>query len=171
MTHITLKNKDKGHVPYEAKGFRSGFVILFAVTISSIILAIALGVANIALKEVKFSTDARETNNAFFAADTGIECALFNDKSTSNSFVGDGSGTVQCLGGNIFLNEPSSSSWDFVIPGLGSAGQGCAQVSVTKVGSSPVVTTIISKGYNVGDIISCLSSDSNRIERELLVSY
>ena len=170
MKKNILKIKNKEPAPYEAKGFRSGFVILFAVTISSIILAIAHGDANIALKEVKFSTDARETNNAFFAADTGVECALFNDKSTSTSFLSIGSsGTVQCLGGNIAL-KGSFPAWDFIVPGLGSTGQSCAKVSVTKIGSSPTVTTIVSKGYNKGDSL-CISSDSDRIERALIVSY
>ena len=41
-----------------------GFVILFAVTLSSILLAIALGVANIALKEIRFGTSAKDTNEA-----------------------------------------------------------------------------------------------------------
>ena len=57
-----------------------GFVILFAVTLASILLTISLGVSNIALREIKFSTSAKDTNDAFFAADTGTECALFNDK-------------------------------------------------------------------------------------------
>ena len=64
-----------------------GFVILFAVTISSILLALAIGVANIALKEVKFNTSAKDTNNAFFAADTAIEYALFQDKPPSSAYV------------------------------------------------------------------------------------
>ena len=41
---------------------------------------------NISLKEIKFGTSARDTNDAFFAADTGAECALFNDKSTQTNF-------------------------------------------------------------------------------------
>ena len=40
-------------------GGSAGFVILFAVSIASIVLAIALGIANIAYKEIKFTTSAK----------------------------------------------------------------------------------------------------------------
>src|SRR3989344_7358348 len=126
----------------------TGFVILFAVTLSSILLAIALGVANIALKEVKFGTNARDTNNAFFAADTGIELALFNDKSSSSIY-------------------PAPGFWNFVLSGLGSSGQGCAIVTVDK--TVPPATKIISKGYNDGGA-SC-TQGSNSVERQLEVNY
>lgn len=133
----------------------AGFVILFAVTISSILLAIALGVANIAVKEVKFSTSAKDTNDAFFAADTGIEYALFHDKTPSE-----------------YVPVPNEVfTWDVVVtsPGLNS----CAKVSITKDNTSPSNTTtlIVSKGYNVGDVGTCISTNPNRIERELKVSY
>jgi hypothetical protein len=151
----------------------SGFVILFAVTISSIILAIALGLANIALKEIRFGTSAKEANEAFFAADTGAECALKNDQSTSNSFVqSGGSGVVSCLGGNIGLSG-SFPTWTFVISGLGSDGQNCAKVTVNKdaISSPPnIITSIISKGYNLGDS-ACNFSSLNRIEREVELAY
>jgi len=150
-----------------------GFVILFAVTLSAILLSIALGVANIALKEIRFGTSAKDTNNAFFAADTGAECALVNDKYSSISFVKiGGSGTVRCMGNNIAISGVFPS-WNFVVSGLGSSGVSCANVSVFKddVTRAPsIITTIISKGYNIGDA-ACLSSNPDRIEREILVSY
>jgi Tfp pilus assembly protein PilX len=126
-----------------------GFVILFAVTLSAILLAIALGVANIALKEVKFGTSARDTNDAFFAADTGTEQALYNDK------LGNYSGT---------------STWSFVISGLGSGGLSCANVSIDK--TAPPIVTIISKGYNIASSDGlCSSTNTNRVERELKTTY
>jgi len=150
-----------------------GFAILFSVMISSIILTIALGVANIAYKQIKFSTSAREANEAFFAADTGAECALMNDKFASNSFVSSGgSGVVSCFGGSVALSG-SFPSWSFVVSGLGSDSNGCAVVSVYKdaVSRAPnIITTIVSKGYNFGNA-SCVSASPNRIEREVEVNY
>ena len=135
-----------------------GFVILFAVTLSSILLAISLGVANIALKEIKFGTSAKDTNDAFFAADTAIEYALFNDKPPSSSFL-PSPGTLQ--------------TWDFVVPNLGGGGISCAKVNVEKDNTNPPSTTtrIISKGYNIGDPVTCSSSNPDRIERELKITY
>ena len=153
------------------------FVLLFAVVISSIILAIALGVANISLKEINFGTSARDANDAFFAADTGAECALYYDRSDNNAFketTNEGEGSVPlimtCAGSKIsFINKPPP--WSFVISGLGSTGQSCAKVTVSKDNTSILTTTtIISKGYNVGDK-NCSSSNPNRVERELEVTY
>jgi len=133
-----------------------GFVILFAVTLSAIILSIALGISDIALKEVKFATSARDTNDAFFAADTGIESVLFDDKL------------------NPMVPPPGGiTSEDFVVFGLGSLGVSCAKINIEKNNASDpsvIKTTIISKGYNVGDA-NCDPTSSNRVERELKVTY
>jgi hypothetical protein len=146
-----------------------GFTILFAVVLSSIILAISLGVANIAFKEIRFGTSAKEANNAFFAADTGAECALFNDKSSSNSFVqSGGTGNVQCLGTTVALSG-SYPLWNFILSGLGSAGQSCVKITVDK---TVLPTIIISKGYNDGGSVSgACTQGPNSVERELQLSY
>ena len=139
MINIKLKIKNyikKGpapHAPTLRRG-RSGFVILFAVTLSSILLAIALGVSNIALKEINFSTSAKNTNDAFVSADVGAECALYNDKSIINKFPLPFSATPisSCAG---LTPTPTGSgtattaSYDFVVTGLGSLAQGCASRS------------------------------------------
>ena len=155
MQNKKLKN-NKGPAPHHFSKSGAGFVILFAVTLSSILLAIAIGVANIALKEVKFSTSARDTNDAFFAGDTGIEYALFNDKPPS-AYV---------------PNPGTQQTWNLVIYGLGSAGTSCSKVTIVKDNTvQPYTSTnITAKGYNIGDA-SCVSTNSNRIEREIKASY
>lgn len=134
------------------------FVILFAVTLSAILLSIALGVSNITFKEMKFGTNARDTNDAFFAADTGIESVLYQDKDSATY-------PMPNEGGTETFNPPP-------IVGLGSNGASCAIVSIKKDNTDPAmpITTVISKGYNTGDN-NCLSSNPDRIEREIKVSY
>jgi len=147
--------KIKNNKVYSNPEARRGFVILFAVTIASAILAVSLGIANIALKELRFSTSAREANNAFLAADTGAELALFNDKpSPTSAYPAPAPG--------------ASQTWTFNITGLN--GTSCAKVSVQKDNiNSSVQTTIISKGYNIGDA-SCNSTNPSRVERELRIT-
>ena len=148
----------------------TGFVILFAVTLSAILLSIALTVANVALKEIKFGTSDKDTNEAFFAADTGAECAFFHDKSTSNSFVpSGGTGSIQCLDNTIILSASGSppTLWSFTISGLGSQEQGCAKVTVDK--TFPLLTKITSNGYNNGGS-SCVQA-SNTVERQIELNY
>lgn len=130
---------------------RRGFVILFAVTLSALLLAIALGISNIALKEVKFSTNAKDTNNAFFAADHGLEYALFQDKSGD---ICAAPCTLDPI--SIFL--------------LGSEGKSCALVNVEK---NEIETVVVSKGYSHGGSPSgeCVSDLNNGVERQLEVRY
>jgi Tfp pilus assembly protein PilX len=150
-----------------------GFVILFAVTLSAILLSIALGVANVALKEIKFGTSAKDTNEAFFAADAGAECALVNDKSTDSIFVDSPSvsSPKNCNGEALVLvKDPKSLFWTFIVSGLGSAEQACAKVTVDKTISDK--TTVIARGYNNGGSIpgNCIQ-ESNTVEREIDVNY
>lgn len=166
--------KNKGPVPYEARGFRSGFALLFAVTLSAIVLSIALGVANIALKEVKFGTSAKATNEAFYAADTGVECALFNDKSENPGFF-DGASKIFCLNDYLTLDN-FSSPWGFILTGLGEEGRSCAKVVVTKyldpIDGVTIRTTINSKGYDVGQgYPSSCDPVLNSVEREVETNY
>lgn len=144
----------------------NGFVILYAVTLAAILLAIALGVINIALKEVKFGTSAKDTNNAFFAADAGIECALVSDKSVTGLFV-TGNATLTCNGVSVTATESPSSFWTFVLD-MNSTKQGCAKVTVDKTISSK--TTIIAKGKNISDAL-CSTTTASTVERELKTSY
>lgn len=172
----------KRPAPYGAEGSRSGFVILFAVVISSIILSITLGVANIAFREAKFGTSARETNYSFFAADSGIECALFNDRPPT-AFPLPGTPTaVACASGlPTFtsldpIGDPDGDdggTYTFFVTELGFTQTNCARVTVkkTKVGTD-ILTTTIAKGYNTGgENSNCSSTSPSRIEREIKVTY
>ncbi len=150
------------------------FALLFVMVISSIILAIALGVTNIAYNEVKFSTSGKDTNDAFFAADTGSECALFSDPNN-----GIFPNTVTCAGQSHIITtdeilvELSDSTGcfytgpvsKFTILSLGS-GNSCVNVWVEKgTNGGNNCTKIISKGES-----NCNPS-ANSVERELDVTY
>lgn len=150
---------------------KRGFVILFAVTIASIMLAIGLGVADIALKEVKFQTSAKDTNDAFFAADEAIECALMSDKPPTSIFQNGGSNLADCFDEDIPVIG-TYPVWTLVMPHLTNSNN-CAIVTVTKDSvTNPqfISTSIVSKGYNIGDS-NCASTNSSRVERELDVNY
>lgn len=53
--------------------------MFYAVLTASLLLAIGIAIFNITYKEFILSSGARESANAFYAADTGLECALFWD--------------------------------------------------------------------------------------------
>ena len=58
---------------------KKGFTLLFAVLVSVLVLAIGTSMINIALKQIILSGSGRESQFAFYAANTGVECALYWD--------------------------------------------------------------------------------------------
>lgn len=56
-----------------------GFTLLFAVLVSIMVLAVGTSIINISLKQVILSSSGRESQFAFYAANTGMECALYWD--------------------------------------------------------------------------------------------
>ena len=76
-----------------------GFALLFSVFLAGVISAIAISIANIAVKELQLSGTGRESHAAFYAADTGAECALFWDADSQNLFVPDPApSSLTCFG-------------------------------------------------------------------------
>lgn len=167
------------------KSNKKGFVVLFAVVLASIILSVSLGVANIAYKELIFTTSAKNSNDAFYAADTGAECALYYDQKSTVSATGNvfafGQATsdvaTECGGKAVDLNSGSGTQadpWTFYLFPIGPSGKACAKVSLWKDDSViPTVTTIDARGYNVYDVVSpnCSFSGANRVERHIQLTY
>ena len=72
MSHI--KNKKQETRNKEQKGIS----LLFIVLITSLILAISLGISTILIKEIKMMSEIGYSVTAFYAADSGIEAALYD---------------------------------------------------------------------------------------------
>ena len=61
--------------------------MLFAVLTASVLLAIGLSIFNLTVKELVLSSSGRESQFAFYAADTGAECALYWDLKGKDVFA------------------------------------------------------------------------------------
>lgn len=68
MTQNSQRNKSK-----------KGSVLILALIMASILLSVGMGIAGIAMKEVKLSSIGNESGIAFYMADTAAECALYWD--------------------------------------------------------------------------------------------
>ncbi len=55
---------------------KCGFVLLFSLLVSSILLATGLGISRLMIRQINLATLSRDSQVAFFAADSGLECAL-----------------------------------------------------------------------------------------------
>jgi len=161
---------------------QKGFAMLFAVLASSIVLAIGLSIFNLTIKELTLSSSGRESQIAFYAADTGAECALYwNFKSSVSIFQPPSliaSSTPDpvaqvCIGKDIAPTVGtvvgSTTTYIFTLPMAESTG-GCASVTVKKIDTvSGIVNTVIdSRGYNTND---CDSTDEDKVERGIKVTF
>ena len=150
---------------------KRGFVLLLAVLVSGILLALGLALYNIASKELLLSSAGRDSQFAFYAADSGIECALYWDAkeqafSTTSSLesVTCGAGTVPSGGGVAPVTrtydqgtQTYSTTFSF---SLGSnIADPCTDVTVSRR-YNPTRTSIRADGYN-----TCVTSDPKRSER------
>lgn len=172
-----------------------GFAVLYAVLTSSLLLSIGLGIYNISLRELVLSSSASESQIAIFAADTGLECALYWDVKapetgsrsifpTSTQSVPLGipapcanisnitdtaqSGWVRASGANT--TRATTTFTILLYPTtstLTTATSSCAIVTVGKFTATGVTrTTIDSRGYNTCDL-----ANPRRIERGLRINY
>jgi hypothetical protein len=58
---------------------KSGFAMLFAVLASSLLMAIGISMFNISIKEIQIATSERDSQIAYYAADSARECAIYSD--------------------------------------------------------------------------------------------
>lgn len=146
---------------------KRGFTLLMSVLIASVLLALGYEIYNLAIKEVKLSSAGRESQFAFFAADTGIECALYSDTAldafaTTSSLVDLTCGTAPSVLTRNNTGSEYITTFSFT-SGSGNSAQ-CVDVVVTR--EDPKRTTIESYGHN-----TCNIEDPLRLERAIRVIY
>jgi len=141
-----------------------GFTILYAVLISSVMLAIGIAIFNITVRELRLSSVVRESQKAIYAADSGAECGLYNafrmDRfSTSSpqtfscsdqtfplpSATRPSTDTAQ-IGGYGYSDSSNSATSTFTV----TYGATCAVVSISQhlLPGNQIRTIIESRGYN-----------------------
>jgi len=147
--------------------YNKGAVLFFAIMVSIILFIFTAGVLNIATKELNFSTSGKNSNIAFYAADSGIECALYNDMRTKDVFTEKGTMLPSCFNEEIKFDE-GYPVFKFRVFNLGPDTQACAIVTVDK--RFPPSTKIISKGYDIGGK-DCNPLGLNSTERAIEVNY
>lgn len=168
-----------------------GMTLLFASLVVSLLLSVGLAIADIALSQILLSAAAKDSAAAFYAADTGIECALYyENKVVPNgrpSFfpgrTGETASSINCNGGggaNNVSAEPLQSTGGsrptITTTYIVNSGSSCnsSKPSFTIViekrekagGNNNYDTTVRSYGYN-----DCNPNSPRRVERGLQVTY
>lgn len=140
-----------------------GFTLFLSVLVTSIVLSVGLGIFNIMTKELKLSRMGRESQVAFYAADTGIECFFYWDLKhpglDDSAFAYyDSPPTIQCAGNSFDI--PKQSDGPYGPYNINLSDNSCAKIEVTKSG----LTTIVeSRGYNT----ACDSDSPFKVERAI----
>jgi hypothetical protein len=133
---------------------KKGFFLLYAILLTSIILIIGLGVFEITLKQVSFSGIDRESVRAFYAADAGLECALYQDVVLNKFSTSTPPGTIVCNGQTIPVStqiNPPQFTFIFWLNKSIPKDQSSAGVVLSRTIASDgtvATTTISSLGYN-----------------------
>lgn len=114
-----------------------GFTLLYAMLIITMVLIASSAILSISMKELRLSVVGRDAAEAYYAAESGYECAVYWARQSAS--------TYQCLGQsgsitNFTLTFPNGS---------------CATVQTDT--TNRVVTA---RGYN-----TCASGAANRVER------
>ncbi|HEX9608737.1 MAG TPA: hypothetical protein VGA06_00820 [Candidatus Paceibacterota bacterium] len=147
---------------------RRGFTLLYAVLVSSLLLSLGLAIFNVTLKGLDLSSTARESQFAFYAADLGVECALYWDLK-QKAFATSTSSSITCAGqtfngmGGSGYNATSTFTINLNRPP--NPLPYCAVVSVVKQ-PSPDRTLVEARGYN-----TCDTGNPRRVERAIRARY
>lgn len=122
-----------------------GVALLFVILLTSVLLMVTIGISNITFKELVFSLEARDSDKAFFAADTGIECALYLDKSAT--FVTSPPANT-CNGLPVLVNETSADEYQFALPLADVCANVIVKTALDPYATGELYTSIQSFGYN-----------------------
>lgn len=150
-----------------------GITLLIAIIITGTLMLVATAIANIALKQATIAASGRESQYAFYAADSGAECALFWDVKNSSGISAFATSSPSNINCNQDQNNPSNPSPSLVGGSLDGKSTFtirflpdpyCAVVTVTK--PSDGTTKIESLGYN-----TCDTTNPRRVERAVRVTY
>ncbi len=153
-----------------------GFTLLLAVLISSILIALGSAIFDIVSKQIILSSSGRESQFAFYAADTGIECVLYWDNqhnafgTTSPLTEISCGGVVAPLTRSYDPNPPDdpgrprlTTTFSFVFDGV--ITNPCTDIQVVR-NYYPLQTEVQSYGHN-----TCTLTNPLRLERAIKVVY
>lgn len=162
-----------------------GFTLLLASLIASLLTSLGIAMFTIAQKEVILSSLGRDSQYAFYAADSGAECALywdFNGAFTPDTVTHDARCNSTVIG--EYRPPDSTAPADLVIGGKPySAGLmttnfyfeqngHCVLVQVTKRETGQPSTIINSRGYSTAcDTSGEPIATSRTLERAVRMQY
>jgi Tfp pilus assembly protein PilV len=86
----------------------SGFALLMTLIVVTVVISIGLSVLDLTIKQVRLSTNARDSEIAFHAANAGMECARFWRRSASDEMEAGDTVTINCFSSTVTPTQVST---------------------------------------------------------------
>jgi len=155
MNNIVKKEKQKG------------FALLFTVIIVSAVSVITAGLTSAIYKQMVLSSLVKDSQTAFYQADTASDCALFADfvkvNEPDSTFLTTDINTPWSCGGLSLKKAGNEDSYTLSPDVDDDNSDPCFKIEIKRVGS---ITTMNSKGYNI-----CDKTNPRTVEREIQIEY
>lgn len=158
---------------------QKGYAILFSIVLISAISIITAGLSNSAYKQIMLSSLAKDSQVAFYQADTASDCAFYADlvKSVENPALFTTPNTSWSCGGYELRIVPvvgdPNGDYSLLEPeSLTNARTPCFNIIVDKEqmidgdGNTIIHTQMKARGYNI-----CNKSNTRTVEREIEINY
>jgi hypothetical protein len=153
-----------------------GFTLLIALILTSVVLAVGVALIDIAVKQLQLASSSKNSQYAFYNADSALECALYYDQKVNAFYYGE-SQTIPIECNNVSVFSPDSTglgayaenqnaterTTTFSVPCSDGSG---VTAAVTIIKKPTGTTDIYATGYN-----TCDSGSLTRIERGLKIHY
>jgi hypothetical protein len=160
---------------YDTARAEAGFTVLLAAIVASLVLSLGISVFSIAQKQLILSSTGRNSQYAFYAADTAAECALYWD--VRYSYFGTTTPAdppaedVTCDDQQLNpAGYPGSDSYPYTISFQFEPNGFCAQVQVTKANVPGEPRTLIrADGYS--DRCELIETSPRILQRSVELSY
>lgn len=159
-----------------------GFALIVAVVLSGVAAAVTITLTTLAYKNLMLSSTAKESQYAFYAADSALECALYWDNGAHNVFkyaASPTSVTIHCPIGvdsatavTLVGSSPDSNTTEYRSGWFTVNGTHCARITIYKDSPSSPATKLYADGVNKScNDFSGSSGTSRAVERGLKASY
>jgi len=148
---------------------QKGFAMLFTVMIVTLMLSIGISISSLSFKQGILSNLAKDSQIAFYQADTAIECGLYYDINLNIFPLGTDPSSVTPVilcGDSEFSLQTQQSSIDYLVyaQNVTDTKKPCATILFDKLTRSGA-SVVQGKGYNV------CASGIRQVERALEVAY
>ncbi len=160
------------------KHTQGGFALLIAVIFMSVMLSFGLALGSLSYKQQVLASSAVASQYAFYAADAGLECALYADQQQSAfAYTSDMSAAAPAMTCDAAAPVSASvlshtaSQWVIFTRLSLDSNKRCADVTVYKPAPGSGTTYLFSQGYDVSCATVGQPSGARFVARGLYTRY